>query len=126
MHEVSVMADLMAAIKKELEGYDVQSVKEVTLIVGKLTNLGTEQLEFAYEVMSRNSILEGSKLVIQEEEIEIQCRNCGYEGPVDKMDFGEEAHNQIPILSCPKCGSAVTITAGRTCCIRSLDIEEAG
>ena len=125
MHEVSIMADLIAAIKKELERYDVISVKEVTLIVGKLTNLGTEQLEFAYEIMSKDSVLEGSKLVILEEEIEVRCGECGYEGPVKNMDLGEDVHFQIPILSCPECGMAVTITAGKSCCVRSIDIEEA-
>ncbi len=124
MHEVSVMADLISAIKRELEEYDVVSVKEVTMIVGKLTNLGAEQLEFAYEVMSKDSILEGSVLVIEEEDITVKCEGCGYEGPVKNMDLGEESHYQIPILSCPECAGAVTILSGRSCCVRSIDIEE--
>ncbi|AIZ56299.1 putative hydrogenase nickel incorporation protein HypA [Candidatus Methanoplasma termitum] len=125
MHEVSVMADLIEAIKKELERYDVVSVKEVYLIVGKLTNLGSEQLEFAFEIMSKDSILDGSKLTIKEEEIEVRCSQCGYEGPVNNMDIGEESHFSVPILSCPKCGSAVIITAGKSCRVSSIDIEEA-
>ncbi len=115
----------MTAIKKELERYDVISVKEVTMTVGKLTNLGTEQMEFAYEIMSRDSILEGSKLVIEEEEIEVECEKCGYKGPTKKLEMGEEMHYQIPILSCPECNGQVNITAGKTCCVKSMEIEEA-
>ena len=126
MHEVSVMADLIDAIKKELERYEVVSVKEVTLKVGKLTNLGSEQLEFAYEIMSRDSILEGSELVIEEEDIEVKCSKCGYEGPVKNMELGEDSHYNIPILSCPECGGAIMITAGKSCCVKSMEIEEAG
>lgn len=125
MHEVSVVADLVAAINEELKRYDVVSVREVTLVIGKLTNLGTEQLEFAYEIISKDSILEGSKLVILEEEIEVECQKCGYNGPVKNIDLGEEVHFQIPILSCPECGGTVTITAGKSCCVKSIDIEEA-
>ncbi|MDR1955069.1 MAG: hydrogenase/urease maturation nickel metallochaperone HypA [Candidatus Methanoplasma sp.] len=125
MHEVSVVADLMAAVKKELEKYDAVSVKAVILTVGKLTNLGTEQMEFAYEIMSKDSILEGSMLMIEEEDIKVACGKCGYEGPVNYMGTDEYAHYQIPVLSCPKCGSAVTVTAGKTCCVRSIEIEEA-
>jgi len=125
MHEVSVVADLVAAINEELKRYDVVSVSEVTLVVGKLTNLGTEQMEFAYEIITKDSILEGSKLVIQEEEIEVECAKCGYSGPVKNLDLGEEVHFKVPILSCPECGSAVTITAGKSCCVKSIDIEEA-
>ncbi|MDR2698184.1 MAG: hydrogenase maturation nickel metallochaperone HypA [Candidatus Methanoplasma sp.] len=126
MHEVSVMADLMTAIKKELEKYDVISVKEVALTVGKLTNLGSEQLEFAYEVMSKETVLEGSRLVIESEEIKVCCGRCGYEGPAKSIGMGEDAHYQIPILSCPECGGAVTVTAGKACCVRSIEIEETG
>ena len=125
MHEVSVVADLIAAIKKELEKYNVLSVKEVTILVGKLTNLGIEQMEFAYEVMSKNSMLEGSKLVIETENIIAKCEECGYKGPVKNIGMGEDSHLQIPILSCPVCNSAVTVTAGKSCCIKSIDIEEA-
>ncbi|MCL1811543.1 MAG: hydrogenase/urease maturation nickel metallochaperone HypA [Methanomassiliicoccaceae archaeon] len=118
------MADLIAAINKELERYNVVSVKEVTLVVGRLTNLGAEQIEFAYEIMSKNSILEGSKLVIEEEDVKVSCGKCGYEGPVKNMELGEDSHYQIPILSCPECGGAVTILAGMSCCVRTLEIEE--
>jgi len=124
MHEVSVVAELIAAIEKELEKYNVVSVKEVTLTVGKLTNLGTDQMEFAYEVMSKDTILKGSKLVIETENIKVKCEECGYSGPVNVVDLGED-HYQIPLLSCPACGSAVTILSGRSCCVKSIDIEEA-
>jgi len=126
MHEVSVMADLITAIKDELEKHDVVSVKEVALVIGRLTNLGAEQLEFAYGIMSKDSILEGSTLVIEEEDIAVRCGECGYEGAVKNMDLGEDSHYNIPILSCPECGGAVAVTAGRSCRVRSIDIEEAG
>ncbi|MDR3075165.1 MAG: hydrogenase maturation nickel metallochaperone HypA [Candidatus Methanoplasma sp.] len=125
MHEVSIMADLMAAIKKELERYDVISVKEVTLTLGRLTNLGCEQMEFAYEIMSRDSILDGSKLVIEEEDVRVRCEDCGYEGPAGNLSIDEDVHCQIPILSCPVCGAAVKVIAGKTCCVKSIEIEEA-
>lgn len=125
MHEVSVVADLLAAIKKELERYDVISVKEVTMTVGKLTNLGFEQMEFAFEIMSRDTILEGAKLTIEEEEIEVECEKCGYKGPVKNLEMGEEVHYQIPVLSCPECNGPVKIIAGKTCCVKTMEIEEA-
>lgn len=125
MHEVSVVADLMTSIKKELERYDVISVKSVTLIVGKLTNLGKEQMEFAYEIMSKDSILEGSQLIIEEEDIGVTCEGCGYSGPVKVMEMGEELHYQVPILSCPECNGTVKIVSGKSCCVKSLEIEEA-
>jgi len=125
MHEVNVVADLIAAIIKELEKYKVNSVEEVTIVVGKLTNLGAEQLEFAFEIMSKDTVLVGSKLVIIEEEIELKCEKCGFEGPAKSIDLGEESHYKLPVLSCPECGEAVSITAGKSCCVKSIRIDEA-
>jgi hydrogenase nickel incorporation protein HypA/HybF len=125
MHEVSVVAELIAATLEELEKYDIVLVEEVTMVVGKLTNLGSEQMEFAYEVMSKDTILEGSKLVITEEEIELKCEKCGYEGPAKSIVFEEDSHYNMPVLSCPDCGGEVTITAGKSCCITSVKIDEA-
>jgi hydrogenase nickel incorporation protein HypA/HybF len=125
MHEVSVVADLIEAVTKELEKYKIISVEEVTIIVGKLTNLGAEQMEFAYEVMSKDSILKDSKLVIIEEEIELKCEKCGYQGPAKSIEFGDDSHFCLPVLSCPECGDAVTITAGKSCCVKSIRIDEA-
>ena len=125
MHEVSVVADLVAAIVKELEKYKVNWVDEVTIVVGKLTNLGAEQLEFAYEIITKGTILEGSKLIVLEEEIELKCEACGYEGPAKSIEFGEESHYRLPVLSCPECGGAVSITAGKSCCVKSIKIDEA-
>lgn len=125
VHEVSIVSDLIKAIMEELGRYDVSSVSAVTLVIGKLTNLGSDQMRFAYEVMTRGTILEGSELVIEEEEIALRCSGCGYEGPARNLSFGDDDQDHgIPILSCPECGGSVTVTAGRTCCVKNMDIEE--
>ena len=123
MHEVSIMSGLISAILKELESYKVVSVTEVVLTIGKLTNLGIEQMEFAYEIMTRDTILEGSRLVIEEEPIEVLCNSCSYEGPTKDAEFGDD-HGSVPVLSCPKCGSEIKLIKGQACCVKTVDIEE--
>ncbi|MFA6804750.1 MAG: hydrogenase maturation nickel metallochaperone HypA [Candidatus Methanomethylophilaceae archaeon] len=126
MHEVSVTSDLVRAILGELEKYNVVSVHAVTIIIGQLTNLGKEQMQFAYEVVTRGTILEGSVLNIEDEEIELECKNCDYVGPAKNLDMGEYTEEHlIPILACPECGGPVTVIKGQTCCVKNIDIEEA-
>ena len=124
MHEVSVVSDIVSAILKELEKYNVERVEEVVLVVGDMTSLGEDQLEFAYEIVTKETKLEGSKLVIEHEKIRVKCNDCGYEGEVRMLesDYGEHT---IPILSCPKCNGKVKVTAGQTCKVRNLKIVEA-
>ncbi|MDI6887812.1 MAG: hydrogenase maturation nickel metallochaperone HypA, partial [Candidatus Thermoplasmatota archaeon] len=65
MHEFSTMCQIVNSIMEELKGKDVK-VTEVWLEIGELTFLGTEQLKFAYEVLTSNdSALKCSKLVIK-------------------------------------------------------------
>lgn len=126
MHEVAVVSDFVKAILVELGNYKVESVASVTLVIGKLTNLGAEQMEFAYEVVTRETLLEGSELVIEEEDIVIGCRQCEYEGPAQMLDLGRSyGDHAVPVLSCPECGGPVTVLAGQSCSVKGIDIEEA-
>ncbi len=125
MHEVSVVASLVDAVVRELERYDVLKVNSVTVIIGDMTNLGEEQMSFAYEIVTKGTVLEGSELMIEREPIELECRDCGYRGPARVLsdpDFDEHA---IPVLSCPECGGKVAVTKGMSCTVKCMDIEEA-
>ena len=124
MHEVSVVSDIVSAILKELENYNVERVEEVVLVVGEMTSLGDEQLEFAYEIVTKETKLEGSKLIIEHEKIRVKCKECDYEGEVRMLESDYGKHT-IPILSCPKCNGKVRVIAGQTCKVRNLKIVEA-
>ncbi|MFW5914364.1 MAG: hydrogenase/urease maturation nickel metallochaperone HypA, partial [Thermoplasmatota archaeon] len=100
----------------------VDRVEEVVLEVGELTFLGHEQLEFAFEIMVRDTPLEGAELRIVEEKLEVSCPSCGYRG---KVDYFEEHHFSVPVLSCPECGERVEVLKGRKCGVTSLRVVEA-
>ena len=120
-----MISDLTRAVIRELEKYDVLSVKSVTVVIGKMTSLGSEQLSFAYEIVTRGTILEGSELIIEEEGVMLKCKQCDYEGPAKNVEFGDYDEHMIPVLACPECGGPVFVTAGQTCSVKCIDIEEA-
>jgi hydrogenase nickel incorporation protein HypA/HybF len=122
MHEVSVMSGIVESVLKELEKHQVIRVEEVQLTLGELTYLGEEQLQFAYEIITRDTPLEGSKLVIEPEDTELQCVSCGYQGPADKL--GAEYHMSMPSLVCPKCKGKVRVLKGQSCRVTSLKVVQ--
>lgn len=126
MHEASVICNIVNAILQELKDHEVISVESVTLRIGRLTNLGFDQMSFAYEVVTRDTVLEGSKLLVEEEPIILKCDSCGYEGPAKNMSFGDEVDDEfvIPVLSCPECGGSVKVISGQSCCVKCIDLEE--
>ena len=125
MHEVSVVTTLVDAVIRELGKYNVTKVNSIEVVIGDLTNLGEEQLKFAYEIVTRGTILEGSEMVVVHEAIELHCDSCGYDGPAKIISDPDFDTHTIPILACPECGGHVTVTSGQSCTVRSMDIEEA-
>ena len=125
MHEVSVVTSLVDAVIAELEKYDVLKVNSVTVIIGDLTNLGEEQMTFAYGIVTRGTVLEGSELVIEREPIELECDACGFKGPARVITDPDYDTHSIPVLSCPECGGHVRVVRGMSCTVKCMDIEEA-
>ena len=124
MHEASVMADIVDAVLDELSAYKTTKINEVTILIGDLTQLGEEQLQFAWEILTEPTILKGSRLTIEHEPVSLSCPSCGYTGPAEKVDFGNGDGHAIPLLSCPVCKGKVDVTGGTACRIVSFDIEE--
>jgi hydrogenase nickel incorporation protein HypA/HybF len=118
MHEFSVMTQIVDSVLEEAKKRDAQKVEQVDLEVGEFTMLGLEQLRFAYEVLSKDTILQGSKLEVRTIKGKIKCDSCGYEGSVRIAE--DTPHRSVPILECPKCHSAAKIVEGRECIVRNI------
>ncbi|MEF8873324.1 MAG: hydrogenase maturation nickel metallochaperone HypA [Candidatus Thermoplasmatota archaeon] len=114
MHEYSVMNQLVSALLDELEGEkeNIERVKKVRIEVGELTFLGEDQLKFAFETLSKDTIVEGAELDIEKINSEVRCENCGYEGGIN---YSEDPafHYSVPVISCPECDSKPKIVKGK-------------
>lgn len=97
----------------------------MTVVIGDLTNLGEEQMSFAYDIVTQGTILEGSEFIVEHEPIELECWDCGYKGPAKVLSDPDFDTHSIPILACPECGGKVTVTSGQSCMVKCMDIEEA-
>ncbi len=112
---------IVESVLKEAKKHNAKRVYEVHLVVGKLTFLGLEQVRFAYEMLVKDTIMERSKLYIEEKDGVVKCSKCGYEGDF-KYEDDPIYHIPTPTLSCSKCGGAVTIVGGKECIIRSVKL----
>ena len=119
MHEFSITNQIVQSVLTEAEKRGAKKVTEVHLTIGKLTFLGLEQVRFAYEVLTKDTIMKGSQLIIEEQEGIVKCGNCGYQGDFKYQD-DPLYHVPLPTLKCPKCNNTVTITAGKECTIKNI------
>lgn len=106
------MQQLIAALKEELKKKGIERIKEVKLEIGELTFLGKNQLSFAYEVMTKDTFLEGSELKVVTVGAEVKCHECGYQGGIEYVD-DPAFHYNIPIITCPDCGEKPKLIKGK-------------
>lgn len=124
MHELSVMQQVTESIMAIVRERRALRVGSVHLQVGELTFLGWDQLEFAWEIYTRNEgpPLEGAKMTLERVEARGTCPSCGYSGHLKVVDF-PDSHITTPSLDCPECGKVVTVTEGRDLIIRDIRMD---
>lgn len=112
-------SQIVQSVLEEARKHGAKKVKEVSLIIGELTFLGLEQVRFAYEILTKGTIMEDSDLLIKEGEGVVKCNSCGYEGDF-KYEDNPQYHLPMPTLRCPKCDGIVEIVGGKECIIESI------
>jgi len=108
-------------ILEEAKKHNAKRVYEAHLIIGKLTFLGLEQVKYAYKLLVKNTIMEDSKLHIEEKDGAVKCNNCGYAGDL-KYEDDPVYHIPSPTLNCPQCEGVVNIVGGKECTIKSIKL----
>ena len=124
MHELSVMQQVTDSVMEIAREKRATRINSVHLQVGELTFLEFDQLEFAWEIYTRNvgEPLLGSELTLEKLEARGTCTACGYSGPLKVVEF-PDSHLTTPVLDCPDCSEVVTITEGRDLLIRDIQLE---
>lgn len=117
MHEFSVMAQIVDSILEEAKKHHASRVESVLLELGDYTMLGEEQLRFAFEVLTKDTIISGAQIDVKHLKGKVRCK-CGYEGNASVGD--DTLHKIAPILECPKCKGAAEIVEGRECVVRNV------
>ena len=105
MHETDMTKALILTVKdwQESQAKNPQ-ISCIHLIVGKFTGVEPVSLQFAFEVQTKNTFLDGAKLVIQETPLIAFCHSC-------QTEYYPEIGIQY---ACPQCKSPMDdIRSGR-------------
>ncbi|WP_017663517.1 hydrogenase maturation nickel metallochaperone HypA [Baaleninema simplex] len=117
MHETDMTKALILTVKDWWESQPERpNVRCVHLTVGQFTCVEPASLQFAFEVQTRNTFLEGATLEIRETPLIAFCHSCN-----------AEYRPQIGLqYACPNCGSPMEdIRSGRELKIDRLECVEA-
>lgn len=113
MHEQSIVEAIMATALERAEKENAKKILSVYLIVGELSGVLEEAVDFYWSFLSRDTIAAGSKLFFMRPPTLVRCRSCGTEYTPENMK-----------IICPKCKERkVEILSGRELFIENMEVE---
>src|SRR5579863_9294132 len=76
MHELSITRNIVSIVGDAAKG---RPVRCVTLEIGKLSGVMKDAIAFCFDVVTRDTLLQGATLEIHEIEGRARCLTCGAE-----------------------------------------------
>lgn len=114
MHELSIASNIAEAVLQEMERRGIERINTIALRIGRMTDVDVEALAFGFEVITKDTPLDGARLAVEHIAIQAKCRQCGSEFEV--IDF---------LFACPECQcSRVDLIHGTELDITYLEIED--
>ncbi len=112
MHELSIAMGIINIAEKETKKANKKSVELIELEIGSLAGVELDSLEYVWETVVKNTVLENAKLDIDYIQAKAKCLECETIFKMEKI-----------FDSCPKCKSHFkNILQGKELRVKSLEV----
>ena len=113
MHEMSIAQSLVDIVKEEMVKNNAMVLKSIRLNVGQLSAVVPDSLSFCFEVITKETEMEGAELIMEVIPLEGLCRECN-----------ETFHIKDYAFQCPKCeGKEIETIAGQDLSIVEIEVN---
>lgn len=85
LHELGITRNIVAIVSEHADG---ARVKRVGLEIGRLSAIMPDAIRFCFDICSKDTVLEGANLEIEEIDGMGRCDSCGAEFGIDQP-FGQ-------------------------------------
>ena len=110
MHELSIVTGVVEICEQHAGG---RRVLAVNLVIGALSGVVPEALEFCFEAATKDTLLEGAKLGIERVAASGFCAACGEVSGIEGF-----------IDPCPRCGGfPLEMRSGEEMRVKDLEVE---
>lgn len=115
MHELAVTQSILDIALDHAERSGAARVTALNLVIGQLSSIVDDSVQFYWDIISQNTLCEGATLNFERIAAQMSCLDCGQTYTLTR---GLEA--------CPRCESLrVRVVAGDEFRLESMEIEEA-
>ena len=119
MHELAIAQQIVRTILAEMNRIGATAVRSIEVDIGTLEGLPPEGLAQAFDVESKDTLLEGVELRVALVPSVATCPACG---ATRELTTPRESHVAEVFLSCPRCGSMMEFHGGRGFIVRSASM----
>ena len=113
MHELPLAEKINNSINDLCKRSGWTRVRRVVLKVGRMRQVNSELLSFAFDAVAKGTMSEGAEMSVLELPIVFLCRSCG-----------RETNSEGTVFLCANCGSTnVELRSGMELTIESMEVE---
>ena len=113
MHELSITQNILDLVLKKAEEADAKEIKKINLVIGKMTGIVEDCVQFYFTLLSKGTPAENTTIAFNMVSPQAKCRDCGKSFELKEDDF-----------TCPYChGGSLEIIAGKELFVESIEVE---
>lgn len=113
MHEYSIVQALLNQCEEIAQENEVEKVVKIITKIGVMSGIEIHLFQIAFDTFKEGTICDGSELVINEQKLKLECKECSHVFEVDEVRY-----------ICEKCESLkVKVLDGEDMYLMSLEME---
>ena len=113
MHEFPITENILEIAVRHGQQANASRVTDLYLVIGQLSSVVDDSLQFYWDIISKDTICEGATLHFERIAAQLECQDCSH-------SYGFE-HT---LSACPACDSIrVKVIAGEEFQLQSIEIE---
>ena len=113
MHELAITQSMFDLVLEQAEKAKAMKVGKINLVIGEMTGVVGDCVQFYFGFLSQGSIAEGAALSFKMVPTMARCQECGKTFELEEFDW-----------ACPYCqGNSIEIVAGKELFVESIEVE---
>jgi hydrogenase nickel incorporation protein HypA/HybF len=113
MHELAITQSMFDIVLKQAEQVNARKVTKINLVIGEMTGVVSDCIQFYIDFLSKGTIAEGVIVFVNSKPAIAKCLSCGKTFTVKEMEW-----------ICPHCGEiSLELTGGRELFVESIEVD---
>jgi hydrogenase nickel incorporation protein HypA/HybF len=113
MHELAITQSMFDIVLKQAEQVKAKKVTKINLVIGEMTGVVSDCIQFYMDFMSKGTVAEGVAVSVTSVPSTAKCLTCSRTFIVKELEW-----------ICPHCsGVSLEITGGKELFVESIEVD---